>query len=128
MSINDPHLITITKNPNAQLPKGEPVANPELPELVQVCDPRVLLCVEPVDFESVVAGDFIRAGQWTKPRLVEHVDAQHDGPVLHLAEHDTTRTNDHGIRRVDCTEWLSRSGWVRFPHLTALWSAAHGTP
>lgn len=126
LDINDPRLVTPAGNPDAPLPKGEPIA--KAPQVdVTVCDPRTLLDTEPCGGRhKVEAGDFIRAGSWTKPRRVEHVDTQSDGPVLLLAEHDTSRTNTHGIRRVDKNEWERRSGWVRYPHLRRLWDAAHG--
>jgi hypothetical protein len=125
--LNNPHLVTPTGDFNAKPPKGEPVAAPVAPEPERACDPRKLRDGEPCGGRhSVQAGDFIRAGNWSKPRLVEHVDVQGDGPVLFLAEHDTGRVDKPGIRIVDKTEWERRSGWVRYPNLRRIWDAAHG--
>lgn len=124
--INDPRLVCPTGDPDAPLPKGEPIAAPKAPEPVRACDPRKLLDVEPVERDDVEAGDFIRAGHWTKPRLVEYADVNGSGKVLFLAEHDTGRVDREGIRIVDKEEWERRDGWVRYPNLRRLWDAAHG--
>lgn len=125
-SMNDPHLVTPTGDFTAQPPKGEPIASAPVPEPVRLCDPRKLLDAEPVERNDIEAGDFIRAGSWTKPRRVEHVDIQGDGLVLFLAEHDTGRIDFNGVRRVCAVEWERREGWVRYPNLRRLWDAAHG--
>jgi len=124
--LNNPHLVTPTGDFNARPPKGEPIAAPKAPEPERACDPRKLLEVEPVERDDVEAGDFIRAGGWSKPRLVEHTDVNGSGKVLFLAEHDTSRVDKPGIRIVDKTEWERRSGWVRYPNLRRIWDAAHG--
>jgi len=92
-----------------------------------VCDPRCLLNAEHVHRpELVEEGDFIRAEGWTFPRRVEHVERTGNGAVLCLAEHDNSRTNAYGIRRVDRDGWVQRGSWLRYPNLRLLWEAAHG--
>jgi hypothetical protein len=46
--------------------------------------------------------------------------------VLCLADHDDSRVNAHGIRRVGRAGWVTRGSWVRYPNLRLLWEAAHG--
>lgn len=124
-SMNDPHMVTPTGDFTEQPPKGEPIAKAPQAAPEPLCDPRTLLNVEPVERADVQAGDFIRAGSWTQPRHVEHVDVNSDGNILFLAEHDTARIDKNGLRIVDEEEWRRRDGWVRYPNLRRLWDAAH---
>ena len=123
---NDPRMVTPTGNPDAPLPKGEPIAKAPQTAPEGICDPRELLRTELVAMKNVEVGDFIRANGWTNPRRVEHIDQNELGPVLSLAEYDESRVNTHGIRRVDLGNWLCRNPWVRYPNLRRLWDAAHG--
>lgn len=124
-NLNDPHMVTPTGDFTKQPPKGEPIAKAPQAAPVTICDPRTILDVEPVERSDVESGDFIRAGSWTKPRRVEHVDVNSGGNVLFLAEHDTGRIDKNGLRIVDDIEWVRRDGWVRYPNLRRLWDAAH---
>jgi len=127
---NEPTLITSVENPDAALPEGEPVSAPPASGSPYLCDPQRLLECEKAAFVYVRPGDFVRCSGWTRPRYVELVEQADtaDDTVLFLREHDTSRANKHGIRRVDYQEWHRRHGWVHYPNLRQLWSAAHGRP
>lgn len=124
--INDPTLITHSGTLGMSPPKGEPIAKPPMVDSDRVCDPRHLMNAIGTSMADLQEGDFVKAGGWSKPRLVERIETCQDGRVVFLAEHDPDRVNAHGIRRVDPDEWMRRDGWVRYPNLGALWRAAHG--
>jgi len=122
----EPTLITASGEPGATPPAGEPVAAPQTAQET-LCDPRAVLVTEPVESaQDVSEGDWLAAGGWSRPRRVECVDATGDGAVLHMADPDESRTNDHGIRRLDPSGWVARAPWRRYPNLRRLWDAAHG--
>lgn len=124
---HEPTLITSAENADAGLPTGEPVAKAPQMAPTAICDPRLLLQGEGLESpEEVTEGDWIAAAGWTRPRLVEFVDASERGAVLYLADPDESRTNEHGIRRLDSAGWKARSGWWRYPNLRRVWDAAHG--
>ena len=124
---NEPTLITSAENADASLPTGEPVAKATQAAPETVCDPRLLMVAEPVESaQDVTEGDWLAASGWTRPRRVECVDTCEDGAVLHMADPDESRTNDHGIRRLDPDGWAARGSWRRYPNLRRVWDAAHG--
>jgi len=127
-ALSDPHMVTPTGDFKAKPPTtGEPIANAPQPTQASVCDPRDVLVSEHVESpEDVLQGDFVRAQGWSRPRRVEFIDSAESGPVLFLADPDTSRTNEHGIRRLDSEGWQARGSWNRYPNLRRLWEAAHG--
>jgi len=125
--MNDHLLITKADNPSASLPTGEPVAKAPQTAPETVCDPRAILVAERVESpHEVLLGDFVQAQGWSRPRRVEFIDSAESGPVLFLADPDESRTNEHGIRRLDADGWEGRGAWKRYPNLRRVWDAAHG--
>lgn len=122
-NVIDPQGILDPKPPRS----GTPVAKaPQRPQET-VCDPRCLL--SPLGLsspEDVQEGDWIAASGWTRPRRVEFIDQQADGPVICVADPDPFRTNPSGVRRIDRNGWVMRGSWRQFPNLRLLWDAAHG--
>lgn len=121
---NDPRLVTSPPAPPS--PKGEPVAKPPQTAPEALCYPSDVMVSEVVREPSdVVVGDFLRSQHWSRVRRVECIDQGADGPVLLLREPDDSRTNAHGIRRLDQDGWRARGQWIRYPNLRRLWDAAH---
>jgi hypothetical protein len=125
----EPTNITSVGDPLAGKPptSTEPVA--KAPQVAQetLCYPSDIMQSERVEDrpEDVVVGDFLRAQGWSRVRRVECIDSTDDGPVLLLREPDESRTNAHGIRRLDMAGWKQRGAWNRYPNLRRLWDAAH---
>jgi len=126
--MNDPRLITRALNPDAKLPKGEPIAKAPQAAPETCCDPRQLLVTRRLCRpEDADVGDWVAAEGWTRPRRVEFIDMNGDeGTTLFLADPDQGRTNEHGVRRLNVQGWLRRVPWRRYPNLKRLWDAAHG--
>jgi hypothetical protein len=123
----EPTLITSADNADASLPKGEPVAKAPQTAPEPLCYPSDIMSSERVECpEDVMVGDFLRPQGWSRVRRVECIDHGGDGPVLLLREPDESRTNAHGIRRLDREGWEARGAWIRYPNLRRLWDAAHG--
>ena len=121
MAINSYVMATDLGNPDATLPKGEPVAKPEQSALPTLCDPRDLMNTIPVMFEDIVAGMWVRCVNWSRPRLVLETDMQNGKKVVFLAEMDASRAVD-GVRRVAENDGRC---FLEVPRLRQLWTAAH---
>lgn len=118
--MNEHALVTEVKNPKAETPKSEPLVAPK-DDKGPLCDPRAIFISEPIEREDVTVGDWVSARSWTRPRRVMAMEED----VMFLADPDNSRTNDHGIRRLDSAGWEKRGAWRCFPNLRAIWEAAH---
>jgi len=83
-------------------------------------DPKKLFDAIPLTTDPKV-GDFIAAANWSRPRLVLAVDKNQDGTIVSVAEPDSSRADEHGVRRMEAEEFASRT-WRYYPYLTQLWA------
>lgn len=87
-------------------------------------DPRSLFATETVVFEDIALGDVIACSSWKRGRVVINADENEDGKVFFLADPDPTYAE--APRRMDLAHFQNRSGWRRYPALSALWKKATG--
>lgn len=90
-------------------------------------DPRSLLDFEPLtSFDEVKEGDWVAAGNWTRPRRVELEEHRNDERVMFLADPDPKFEESQGVRAVNRSEFEAREPWRRYPNLRKLWDSTQG--
>jgi len=88
-------------------------------------NPREIFETESVEsMEDVKLGDVIACDSWSRGRVVVMTEADGEGPILFLADPDNRFAD--APRKMTASEYGARSGWRRYPALSALWRKATG--